>query len=135
MGSWKDKFLALGLLWLRVLMGVGIAHHGYGKVFGGHMDRFAEGVAHMGFPAPMAFAWAAALSELVGGILIALGLQTRAAAFCVLCTMAVAVFRHHAADPLQVKELAMAYGTMAGTLLMTGPGLLSLEAFVSGGKK
>ena len=62
----------LGLLILRVLAGAGIAYHGYGKLFGGRMDKFAEGVAAMGCPMPEVFAWAAALSEVAGGILLAL---------------------------------------------------------------
>ncbi len=61
-------------------MGLGIAHYGYGKTFGGHMDKFAAGVAQMGLPLPVVFAWAAAFSELLGGILVAVGFQTRAAA-------------------------------------------------------
>ncbi len=70
----KEVFFDIGLLWLRVLMGAGIAYHGYGIVFGGNMEHFAQSVAHLGFPRPEIFAWAAALSEFLGGILIALGL-------------------------------------------------------------
>jgi putative oxidoreductase len=129
--NWKTCFTALGLLWLRVLMGAGIAYHGYGKVFGGYMDRVVEGVAKMGFPFPELFAWAAALSEFLGGIFIALGLATRFAALFVFITMSVAGFIVHAADPLDKKELAFAYWTVAGALIFTGPGSLSLDALFS----
>jgi len=117
----------VGLLWLRLLMGVGIAHHGYGKVFGGYMDKFAAGVAQMGLPFPLVMAWAAALSEFLGGILVAVGFQTRVAAFFVFCTMSVAAFLHHANDALAVKELALAYWAMAGALVLTGGGPAALE--------
>ena len=83
MGKYSETFLNFGLLWMRVLMGVGIARHGFGKVFGGGMEGFAEGVAAMGFPVPLAFAWAAALSELLGGIIVVLGFGTRIGAFFV----------------------------------------------------
>lgn len=54
MVSWRERSLDLGLLWMRVLMGLGIAFlHGYGKVFGGRMEGFSEGVAKMGFPYPI----------------------------------------------------------------------------------
>jgi len=117
-----------GLLWLRILMGAGMAHHGFGKVFGGHIDKFAEGIGKMGFPFPLAFAWGASLSELLGGILILVGFKTRYAAFFVFSTMFVAAFIRHAADPLHVKELALAYWTIAGALIFTGAGKYSLDA-------
>ena len=52
----KENLLDLGLLWLRILVGAGIAYHGYGKIFGGMMERFTQGVTQMGFPAPEVFA-------------------------------------------------------------------------------
>lgn len=130
MDDWKELSRGLGLLWLRLLMGAGIAMHGYGKVFGGRMEGFAEGVAKMGFPFPDFFAWAAALSEFAGGILVALGLGTRLAALMVFATMAVAVFIRHAPDPFRVKELALAYWTMAGALALTGAGPFSIDYYI-----
>jgi putative oxidoreductase len=121
------RFLDLGLLWIRVLMGSGMAYHGFGKVFGGHMAGFAAGVAKMGLPFPEAAAWAAALSEFVGGILIVLGFKVRIAAFFVFSTMTVAAFVRHAADPFSVKELALCYWTMAGMLILTGGGKFNLD--------
>ena len=41
--------------------------------------------------------------------------------------MTVAAFVAHAADPFKVKELALAYWTMAGTLMCTGGGSVSLD--------
>ena len=117
----------LGLLWLRVLMGLGIAWHGYGKIFGGKIPGFAEGIAGMGFPFPEFFAWAAALSEFAGGLLVALGLFTRPAAGFVFVTMTVAAFVRHSADPFSVKEMALAYWTMSGALILLGGGRFALE--------
>jgi len=124
----KAKALNVGLLWLRVLCGAGIAYHGYGKVFGGHIEMMIPGVEKMGFPAPVLFAWAAALSEFVGGVLLVLGLFTRFAAFFVFATMTVAAFVVHAADAFQVKELALAYWAMSGALFLTGGGCFSVGA-------
>jgi putative oxidoreductase len=133
MGPKRLAMLNLGLLVLRVLMGTGIAMHGQSKVFGGHIDEFAQGVAKLGLPGdPHTLAWVAAFSEFAGGILIAIGLLTRVAALSVLATMAVAVFLHHASDPFKVKELAIAYGTIAGTLVLTGPGAASFDAWIAG---
>ena len=123
----KEYGLNLGLLWLRILMGAGISYHGYGKIFGGIMPKFSQGVAQMGFPAPEFFAWAAALSEFAGGLLIVIGFLTRPAAFFLFCTMTVAAFIAHSADPLDVKELALAYWAMASVLILTGPGKISID--------
>lgn len=124
----KDRLADAGLLWLRILMGSGLAYHGALKIFGGKMDGFARGVAHLGFPLPEVFAWCAVLSEFAGGILIVLGLYTRQAAAFAAVTMGVAVFLRHAQDPFSVKELAAAYGVMAVTLFLTGPGRFSVDS-------
>ena len=92
---WIDE----GLFLLRLGFGLGIAYHGYGKIFGGYMGKFAMGVAALGIPFPEFFAWAAALSEFVGGLLLVLGLLTRPAAFFIMSTMLVAVFGQHLLDP------------------------------------
>ena len=113
---------AVALLWLRVLMGGGMAFHGSQIIFGGRIAQFTEAVFKLGFPIPEVFAWAAALSEFLGGILIVLGLETRIAACWVFITMSVAVFKQHAHDPFHVKELALTYWTMAGTLIVAGGG-------------
>ncbi len=127
-GGWRDQALSAGLLALRVFMGLGIAYHGYGKVFGGHMTMLTEGLVKMGMPAPTLLAWLAALSEFAGGLCIALGFGTRIAAFFVFFTMCVAFFKAHAADPWQVKELAFLYGSVALGLILTGAGRYSLDA-------
>ncbi len=131
----KNQILtSMGILWLRLLAGAGIAYHGYGKVFGGHIQMLTEGVAKMGFPAPEFFAWAAALSELAGGIALVIGLGTRFAAFFVFATMTVAAFVAHGSDPLKAKELALAYWCVSGALMALGGGLFSLD-FLLGKKK
>jgi len=117
----------LGLLVLRLVAGACMAYHGYGKVFGGHMDQMIEGVGKMGFPAPLFFAWAAAVSELVGGVLVVIGLRTKIASLFVAITMAVAFFVAHKADAFQVKELALAYLGVFTALALTGAGKFSLD--------
>jgi putative oxidoreductase len=117
---------------MRVLMGLGIAFlHGYGKVFGGRMEGFSEGVAKMGFPIPHFFAWASALSEFLGGILIVLGLGTRVAAFVLFINMSVAAFIRHSNDPFSVKELALLYWVFSVAIVLMGPGSLSLDRYIS----
>ncbi len=121
-----ESLLGLGLLWMRLLMGTGIAYHGYGKLFGG-MEKFTGYITHLNLPMPELMAWMAALSEFGGGLLIVFGLGTRFGALLVFGTMTVAAFMAHAGDPLMKKELALAYWTMAGTLMLTGAGKFSID--------
>lgn len=137
----------LALLVLR-LSGVGLAvFHGWPKLQAllSGTSRFAEGLAAMGFPMPVAFAWAAALAETVGGLLVFVGFGTRVAAASCAITMLVAAFtRHHALDLFlgriglrevtaeQAKawgspELALVYLLAFVALAIAGAGRLSLD--------
>src|SRR5688572_615149 len=128
MSGWRETSTDVGLLWLRLLTGVTIAKIGYGKVIGGQIEQLIQGVTAMGFPAPKVMAWLAALSEFAGGILIAAGLGTRIASLFLFVTMCVAYFVAHAKDPFHMKISAYLYGVIAGGLIFTGAGKLSLDA-------
>jgi putative oxidoreductase len=127
MSAMPQDLQSIGLVWLRVLVGWGIATHGFGKIVGGHMEGFTAGVAQMGLPVPAVLAWAAALSELVGGACLAAGLATRVAASFIFITMSVALFIHHATDPFNVKELAYLYWAASGAFIVTGGGRYGVE--------
>jgi putative oxidoreductase len=139
----------LALLVLR-LCGLGLAvAHGWGKVVALSADgadaRFVGGVAALGFPLPLFFAWAAAIAELAGGILVALGLFTRIAAAGAVIAMAVAAFlRHRLANHVLVwlgtldvpaetlekwgsPELAAVYLAVFLALCLMGGGRFALE--------
>lgn len=120
----------LALLLFRLWFGAMMIYHGYGKVFGG-IGRFTQGVAKMGFPAPEFFAWAAALSEFAGGILIILGLGSRIVSVMAAITMGVAAFIRHADDPFKSKELAITYLILAVVLFLLGPGRHSIDAMLA----
>ena|SRR3989338_2639334 len=122
--------LHIGLFWLRILMGAGIAYHGYGKLFGGQLEMLTQGLTSMGILYPVYFAWAAALSEFLGGIFVAFGVLTRFSALLVFATMGVAAFVAHASDPFLKKELALAYWTMSGMLILTGGGNISVDKLI-----
>lgn len=139
------------------LAGLGLAFaHGWGKVVAlaaGEGDRLVAGVEALGFPAPTLFAWAAALSELVGGLFVALGLATRVAALFAAVTMAVAAFLRHRfhfhlldatglvdASPDELErwgnpEMALVYLLVFLAVALTGPGRFSFDHLVRGRRR
>lgn len=115
-----------GLLVLRVGAGLTMAlAHGLGKI--PPSEGFIEATGGMGFPFPVVFAWAAALSEFAGGLLIALGLLTRPAAVMLAATMAVARIGAHGSDPFGDGELALVYFLIAVAIAFIGAGRFSLD--------
>ena len=125
----NNTYANLGLLIIRVYAGLVLAsQHGIRKI--PPPEKFIQGVGDLGFPLPEFFAWAAGCAELFGGILLAVGLLTRPAAFFILITMLTAVFGRHAADPFNVKELALTYGFIALCFLLSGSGRYGIDAII-----
>jgi putative oxidoreductase len=118
----------VGLLVLRAFAGLAMASHGWGKL--PPPEQLVQGVERMGFAWPGVFAWLAALSEFAGGILLAIGLLTRPAAFMIANTMIVAAFVAHASDPFGKKELALLYLAVCIAFLTTGAGRLSVDGLL-----
>lgn len=151
----NEKARDFGLLVLRLSGLLLLGYHGWGKITSlatGGGERFVQGVAEMGFPAPLVFAWAAALSESVGALLLAAGLFTRVAAAGAAITVAVAAFaRHHALDQAlnalgiravsaeQLKEwgkpeLALVFLLVFAGILLLGPGRYALDNYLGRGR-
>ena len=123
-----SRAIDLGLLVLRVGLGLPMAlAHGLGKI--PPSAGFVEGTAEMGFPAPLFFAWAAGISEFLGGLCLAFGLGTRPAALMISITMFVAAFVRHAADPFAQKEKAIVFLVGALALLLAGGGRYALDRY------
>lgn len=125
----RDAGLLLLRLWFGLVLALG---HGLVKVM--DFEAFQSSVARHGFVLPTLSALFAALSELVGGLLLALGLVTRPAAACVVVTMLSAGLHVHAADPFRKKEFALAYAVAALVLLLTGPGRFSVDRIWARGR-
>ncbi len=131
MAAAKVSITDVGLLVLRVT-GAYLAVHGFGKVAAG-IDNpsgwgFVGAVKAMNFPLPHVFAWAAALSELVGGAAVALGAYTRVAAVACSATMFVAAFVKHGDDGFLTMEPALVYLSVFLGLVFMGGGRLSIDA-------
>lgn len=118
-----------GLTLLRLFAGASLMlAHGIGKL--PPAAGFIERTGAMGFPAPTLFAWAAALSEFLGGAFLALGFLTRVSSFFISCVMITALLGVHFRDEFNKQELAMLYLFIALAFLFKGAGDWSVDAFL-----
>jgi putative oxidoreductase len=135
------KLTATSATWatvpLRLATGVAFIGHGAQKVLG---SFGGPGLAKwLSFPAPFSFmrpsaAWmaVAAFAELIGGILILLGLFTRLGAFLIVCVMITAMGSLWPKFfPPEGMELAAAFLGMALALLILGGGQLSVDRLIT----
>jgi putative oxidoreductase len=85
--GWAPRLLSV----LRIVAGLAFLEHGAQKLLG--VPPMAPGMAP---PAPMTLFWFGGILELVGGLLVMIGLFTRPAAFILAGEMAVAYWMFHA---------------------------------------
>ncbi|HEY2387312.1 MAG TPA: DoxX family protein [Candidatus Binatia bacterium] len=112
---------------LRAVLGAIFIAHGFRKL-DGNMPDFVRTVGHLGFPVPAAFAWAAALSEFLGGICVLVGLFTRYAALAIAIVMAVAISKVHLHDGLVGGyEFPLALLAIAAAVVLLGAGPASID--------
>jgi putative oxidoreductase len=121
---------------VRLALGLIFIAHGAQKVFGAWggpgWAKFTAAGAPFDFMRP-AWLWMsmAALAELVGGVLVLLGLLTRAGAFFLAITMLVAMFGVHWSGGFFLGnkgiEYTLALLGMSLALLMAGGGRLSVD--------
>ncbi|MDW7694692.1 DoxX family protein [Flammeovirgaceae bacterium SG7u.111] len=122
----QSSSINFSLLLLRIYFGLSMVFaHGLGKL--PPSLGFINSTKQLGFPLPEIFAWAAGLSEFVGGLFIALGLFTRPSAFFLAITMGVAAFLRHGPDSYSIKEKAILYFVVAIALLITGSGKYGID--------
>lgn len=91
------------------------------------------------FGVPGLLLWPTAIFELVGGMLIILGLATRAAAlaFVGFCLLTALIFHHQFADLSEVIQFGKDLGLTGGFLFLfaVGPGPLSLDHRIGPAKR
>lgn len=122
-----DRLQPLALLVMRVVLGAVLLVHGYHKVFGG-LHHYSQFIASLGLPA-----WSGYLSafgEFLGGILVLVGLFTRAAAFVLCFDMAVAIAKvnwHNGMLGDKGYEFPLALAALAFALIFLGSGPIALD--------
>src|SRR5579872_2967286 len=125
----------LALLLVR-LIGLGFAAHGAQKLFGWFGGYGLDGTAgffeSLGFRPGKLFAAASGISEVVGGLLLALGLFGAIGPMLIVSVMLVAVLTVHAPKGFFAQnggfELPVAYIAIAVAIALVGNGAYSLDA-------
>lgn len=127
-----EKHRDLGLLVMRVGLGLMMMTHGFPKVAGGptKWEKLGGAMGALGIDAwPVFWGAAASFTELVGGLLVALGLATRPSALLVTVTMVVAAAMHlDKGDGLGGASHAIETGLAFFGLVVLGAGRYSLDA-------
>ncbi|MGJ9402745.1 DoxX family protein [Arthrobacter sp. KK5.5] len=124
---------------LRVVIGLLFVAHGAQKYFEWTIAGTQGAFAQMGIPLASMTAPAVATLELVGGLLLVLGLFTRPVAALLVLNMLGAIFLVHVAAGVYVEnggyELVLAFGAGAAAIALLGAGRLSLDHVLFGRRR
>lgn len=125
----------LGLVILRLVLGGIMMAHGIQKLTGGGIKSFTETAGNLGIPKPEILAPLAVGSEVLGGLLVILGLFAQVGAAGIACTMLFAIiyvnWKNGFWIPLKAEkagdiplgyEYSLALLAMALCILLAGPG-------------
>ena len=126
------KAQSLGLLVLRLAIGLMMIHHGQDKL--ADPQGFANNyVIPLHLPFPLLMAHAAGYAEIFGSWLLIFGLLTPLGALALTGTMAVAAYHHILTSGLNiyVLELVVLYLGGSSALLLLGPGRFSFDAGIA----
>ena len=143
-----SKIIATSATWFTVPVRLALAAvmiaHGAQKVLGtfsgSGFTKYISGDTPFAFMRP-AWLWlaAAALSELVGGLLVGIGFLTRVGAFFIACTMLTAVVGVHWSGGFFAAnrgyEYPLSLMAMAIALLIAGGGQASVDRALTGGRR
>ncbi|MGK9431893.1 DoxX family protein [Bacillus atrophaeus] len=130
--------LSVGLLIIRLIIGLLFIGHGAQKLFGwfgGHGLKGTGGwFESIGMKPGITVALLAGLSELFGGTMFALGLLTPLAGIIIAGTMVMAIVKVHGANGLWVTNNGYEYNLtlLAVTIgiALTGPGQYAVDTFL-----
>lgn len=128
-----DRLQPLALLVLRVVLGVVMIGHGYGKVSGG-LSHHVHLVSSLGLPGWLAYPSTAV--EFFGGILMISGFLTRFVSLAMLVDISVAIWKIHWKNGLLGNggyEFPICVAAISFALIFLGAGPISIDAIRKGG--
>ncbi len=117
------------LLFARIILAIGFYKPAMMKI--GNVSGIAEWFGGMGYPLPMVSAVLATTTEVLGVILLVLGLGTRLISVPLMFVMFIAIFTVHISNGFAAGEngfeIPLYYFLMLFTLMVNGGGKLSLD--------
>lgn len=117
------------MLLIRIIAGGLMLHHGYSKIEGfNSMKESFMNFLHLGSQVTLCLV---IFAEFFCAALLILGLFTRVAAFVLLINMAVIIFMVFNMDFYGKAELACLYTACYLSLLLCGPGKISIDSMIS----
>jgi putative oxidoreductase len=137
--KFMDRFRDLGLLILRLGIGLMFIYRGWPKIDGGAemWKGLGSAMGNLGINfLPEFWGLMSAVTEFGGGALFALGLFFRPVALLMAINMAVAtVFHFHNGDNLMTASHAIEMGVVFISVFLIGPGKLSIDEIFFSKKK
>ncbi len=129
----KLSFLRdLPLLFMRLVLAYGF--WGPAMMKWNNMDGIIDWFDSMGIPFPAVNAYLAATTEISGSVLLLLGIATRIISVPLMVVMLVAIFSVHITHGFEAGnngfEIPLYYLIMLFTLMIYGPGRISLEGLL-----
>jgi putative oxidoreductase len=130
--------MSLGLLLIRLVIGIPFIGHGSQKLFGwfgGHGLKGTGGwMESIGIKPGITMALLAGLSEFIGGILFSFGLLTPLAGILLAATMVVAIIKVHAPNGFWTTQNGYEFNltllVVAIAVAIMGPGHYALDTFL-----
>ena len=129
--TWLTKYRDLGLLLLRIGLGVMFFLHGWPKLAGGPdvWVKLGGAMSAVGITfLPVFWGFMAAFAETVGAVLLVLGFLFRPACILLAITMGVALMMHlNNGDPFIKWSHAAELGIVFFSLILIGAGRFSID--------
>lgn len=128
--------LSLGLAVLRIVVGIVFAVHGYEKLFVQTIPGVTGFFTQIGAPLPGVTAPLVSVLELVGGVMLILGVLTPVVAALLAVDMVGAIFLVHLANGFSAMnggyEFVLTLFAASLALALTGPGAYALDRAIFG---
>lgn len=127
----NDRYAALAPLLLRLFVGAVLVYGTQDNIFSeARMHEFRDFLAQNRFPYPLASAYLSAYAQFVTGILLVLGLWTRAAGAIVAVNFVLALLMVHLRLPFNANIAPMAMLVGGVFFLLHGAPRFSVDAWI-----